>query len=101
MQKRKILSQFWSRTCSGVCRNYYACVAWLFCAWSSSHYFCLSLFGVKFVMARNRNQSTKRDGCSQRSYTRDRLREEVERRGGASGASQSWGDGQTKLMRPK
>ena len=40
-------------------------------------------------MARNRNQSNKRDGRSQRSYTRDRLREEVERRGGTSGASQS------------
>jgi hypothetical protein len=39
-------------------------------------------------MARNWNQSNKRDGRPQRSYTRDCLREEVERRGGALGASQ-------------
>ena len=40
-------------------------------------------------MARNRNQSSKRDSRFQRSSTRDRLREEVERRGGESGASRS------------
>ena len=58
-------------------------------------YLC-RVFGVTFIssvtseftMARNnRNHGSRRDSRPQRSHTRERLREEVERRGGASAAS--------------
>jgi hypothetical protein len=51
------------------------------------YYFCVSHLGGSRVDGSNRNQSNRRDGRPQRSH--DRLREEVERREGASGVSQS------------
>ena len=49
----------------------------------------MSFITSEFVlMARsNRNHGGRRDGRPQRSQTRERLRDEVERRGGASAAS--------------
>ncbi len=60
----------------------YLCVSF----WCHFH-FHLSLLN-SFSMARNnRNNGGRRDGRPQRSQTRERLRDEVERRGGASAAS--------------